>query len=77
MQGDAQTIKHLNIVPKNELTAINQDLLHSSMFRNWGPNRLQEHDYHGSIEEMKHADKLILERYTQSQILVTQSEGKD
>ncbi len=59
MQGDAQTIKHLNIVLKNELTAINQYFLHSRMFRHWGLNRLQEHEHHESIDEMKHADQLI------------------
>jgi bacterioferritin len=59
MQGDAQTIRHLNIVLKNELTAINQYFLHSRMFRNWGLGRLQEHEYHESIDEMKHADRLV------------------
>ena len=43
----------------NELTAINQYFLHSSMFRNWGTHKLGDHEYHESVDEMKHADKLI------------------
>ena len=29
------------------------------MFRNWGLHRLAAHEHHESIDEMKHADKLI------------------
>jgi bacterioferritin len=59
MQGDARIIAHLNRVLRNELTAINQYFLHSRMFGNWGLERLQEHEYRESIDEMKHADKLV------------------
>jgi len=59
MKGDPQIIQHLNLVLKNELTSINQYFLHSRMYRNWGLTRLQEHEHQESIEEMKHADRLI------------------
>ena len=59
MKGDNKIIQHLNGVLTNELTAINQYFLHSRMFRHWGLARLADHEYHESIDEMKHADKLI------------------
>ena len=59
MKGTKTIISMLNKVLTNELTAINQYFLHARMFRHWGLNRIGEHEYHESIDEMKHADKLI------------------
>lgn len=59
MKGDAKIISHLNKLLGNELVAINQYFLHARMFKNWGLMRLNDIEYHESIDEMKHADKYI------------------
>ncbi|WP_066649427.1 MULTISPECIES: bacterioferritin [Sphingomonas] len=58
MKGDAKVLDFLNLVLKNELTAVNQYWLHYRMLDNWGVRKLAAHERHESIEEMQHADKL-------------------
>ncbi|MGV6806535.1 MAG: bacterioferritin [bacterium] len=59
MKGDAKVIEYLNKALGNELIAINQYFLHARMYKDWGLKELAEHEYEESIDEMKHADKLI------------------
>ena len=59
MKTDAKVIDYLNKILKNELTAVSQYFLHARMYQNWGLNELNEREYKESIDEMKHADRLI------------------
>jgi bacterioferritin len=59
MKGDPRIIDMLNDVLTGELTAINQYFLHARMCMNWGYERLGKKIYEESIDEMKHADKLV------------------
>ncbi len=59
MRGDPDIIQSLNDVLTAELTAINQYWVHYKMCANWGYSKLATHLREESIEEMKHADKLI------------------
>ena len=59
MKGDAKVIETLNHLLMGELTAINQYFLHARMCEHWGYERIGKIMYHESIDEMKHAQKLI------------------
>jgi bacterioferritin len=59
MKGDTNVIDLLNEVLTGELTAINQYFLHSRICKNWGYKKLADYLYKESLDEMRHADKLI------------------
>ena len=59
MKGDKKIIQLLNAQLTRELTAVNQYFLHARMYRQFGFKRLGEKEYQESIEEMKHADRLV------------------
>src|ERR687891_1289691 len=59
MRGNDQVIAQLNLALKEELTAVNQYFLHAEMAHNWGYHRIGDYIKKQSIDEMKHAEKLI------------------
>ncbi len=59
MSNKDTVIEQLNILLKNELTAINQYFLHSRMLKHQGYLTFAEHEYQESIDEMKHADSIM------------------
>lgn len=59
MKGNEKIIDNLNVLLADELTAINQYFVHSEMCANWDYERLHQAIKKRSIEEMKHAEKLI------------------
>ena len=59
MKGNKTIITWLNKILKNELTAINQYFLHARICSDWGLDKIAAKERHESIDEMKHADKLI------------------
>ncbi|MCS7062309.1 MAG: bacterioferritin [Anaerolineae bacterium] len=59
MKGNDQLIQTLNALLADELTAINQYIVHSEMCANWGYHKLHEAIEKRAITEMKHAEKLI------------------
>src|SRR5262245_28476064 len=59
MKGDADVIRKLNAILTNELTSVNQYFLHARMYQHEGYGKLGKKTYDESIEEMKHADRII------------------
>jgi bacterioferritin len=59
MKGNKQVLEVLSQVLRKELTGINQYYLHAKMCENWGYKRLRKIMREESIEEMKHADRVI------------------
>jgi bacterioferritin len=59
MKGNEHVINHLNARLAEELTAINQYFVHAEMCEGWGYKRLHDMIFKRSIQEMKHAEKLI------------------
>ena len=59
MQGDQEILTALNDILTSELTAINQYFIHHKMLENWHYGRLSKNKREESIEEMKHADRII------------------
>ncbi len=59
MKGDPKVIEALNSLLADELTAINQYMVHAEMCDNWGYGKLDETIQKRAVDEMKHAEKLI------------------
>jgi bacterioferritin len=59
MKGNEKVIEHLNLRLAEELTVINQYMVHSEMCNNWGYERLHKMIEKRAMSEMKHAEKLI------------------
>jgi bacterioferritin len=59
MKGNDKIIETLNALLADELTAVNQYMVHSEMCANWGYERLHKAVEKRAIDEMKHAEKLI------------------
>jgi bacterioferritin len=59
MRGNEQVIAQLNMALREELTAINQYFLHAEMLHSWGYHRIGDYIKKQSIDEMKHAEKLM------------------
>lgn len=59
MKGNKQIIEALNDLLADELTAINQYMVHSEMCDNWGYEKLHQADEKRAVDEMGHAEKLI------------------
>jgi bacterioferritin len=59
MKGNEKLLQKLDALLADELTAINQYMVHSEMCANWGYDRLHESVEKRAVQEMHHAEKLI------------------
>jgi bacterioferritin len=59
MKGNSKVLEKLNQALRDELTAINQYFVHAEMYENWQYERLAHHIKKQSIDEMRHAEKLM------------------
>ncbi len=59
MKGNTKLVETLNALLSDELTAINQYMVHSEMCANWGYEKLHAQAEKRAIDEMKHAEELI------------------
>lgn len=59
MESSQKVIDTLNTLLREELTAINQYMVHAEMAEDWGYAGFHEAEEHAAIEEMKHAEELI------------------
>ena len=59
MKGNNKIIERLNSLLADELTAVNQYIVHAEMCSNWGYTKLSEFIKQRAIGEMKHAEKII------------------
>jgi len=59
MKGNSKVVERLNHALRDELTAINQYFLHAEMYENWHYERLAKYIKKQSIDEMRHAEKLM------------------
>ncbi|UFS71658.1 bacterioferritin [Geomonas sp. RF6] len=59
MKGNEKMIEHLNRLLAEELTAINQYMVHAEMAENWGYKRIHKQIEDRAMAEMRHAEKLI------------------
>ena len=59
MKGNDKLIETLNSLLSDELTAVNQYMVHAGMADNWGYGKLHEYFEKRAIDEMKHAETLI------------------
>jgi bacterioferritin len=59
MKGNKKLLEQLNARLAEELSAINQYMVHSEMCEGWGYGKLHKQIEKRAIDEMRHAEKLI------------------